>query len=268
MNAGNLVARLAARHAAPAWAFFPEFRESTGHDVRTLDALAVALYPSLGLEVHGFEVKVARADLARELKDLSKSDAVARFCNRFWLVVPDADVLGPLEAEVPATWGIYVAHGDALRARRKAEKLPGIAAAHVRGFVASLARRVGNEEAVPKKDFDRLVDERVKAKVEEDRRFYEQQAGWRLRDAQRELAAAEETLKKFRDAVGHHISSWNAEDIGAAVRVILESNNAEERARNTLERCLRDLEGACAPLRKALAPECEKRTVDAGGAPR
>lgn len=261
VTADALVRLLRARHPSPAWAFFPEFRESTGHDVRTLDALAVGLFPSAGLEVHGFEVKVSRGDLLREIKDPAKSDAIGRFCNRFWLVVPDASVVAGIEHEMPATWGIMVRaektarSEERLRVAKKAERLTGIGAAHVRGFVASLARRVGGEEAVPRRDFDRLVAEEVAKKREEDRRFYERQIEWRAKDAEARAERAETALQKFNDAVGDRIEGWNAEKIGGAVRVVLESKGAVEQSERAIRTALADLERAAEACRRALPKE-------------
>lgn len=43
----------------PEWVFIPEF--GIGSDNRRADAFAMGLWPSRGLQLHGFEVKVNRA---------------------------------------------------------------------------------------------------------------------------------------------------------------------------------------------------------------
>lgn len=106
-------ALLRERYAAPAWAFLEEVRNGTGYGrtVRTADALAMSLYPSAGLHLHGFEIKVSRADWLRELKAPDKADEISRYCNFWWIVAPP-DVVQV--AELPPKWGLMLA-GKKLR---------------------------------------------------------------------------------------------------------------------------------------------------------
>ena len=85
LSSADLVERLRRRHEGDEWAFFAELRGGTGfiRDSR-LDGLAMNLWPSRGLEVHGFEVKVSRGDWLRELKNPAKAEVLLRFCDRFW----------------------------------------------------------------------------------------------------------------------------------------------------------------------------------------
>jgi hypothetical protein len=57
-----------------------------------------------GRELVGHEIKVSRADLLAELADLSKTDPWQRYCDRWWLVVSDPNLITGLE--LPATWGV------------------------------------------------------------------------------------------------------------------------------------------------------------------
>ena len=114
-NAGDLVGALRQRYAPPAFAFLPQVANGTGGNrSRTADALAMSLWPSRGLELHGFEIKVSRGDWLRELKEPAKADAVARFCDRWWIVVPTRDIVKP--AELPRGWGLLATSGESLRA--------------------------------------------------------------------------------------------------------------------------------------------------------
>ena len=59
----DLTDALKARFCLPAWAFFPAVRNAAGFDAnRTADGIAMSLWPSRGLEVYGFEIKVSRGD--------------------------------------------------------------------------------------------------------------------------------------------------------------------------------------------------------------
>lgn len=108
------------RHEGPAWAFLEEVRNGTGYTrsrVRTADALAMSLWPSRGLHLNGFEVKVSRADWKRELDEPSKAEEIASFCHFWWLVVSDPKIVQ--NGELPATWGLLVQHGEKLKCEKE-----------------------------------------------------------------------------------------------------------------------------------------------------
>lgn len=106
MTARSVWTALEDRFPAPAWAYFSEVRNGTGFSrrvTRTADALAFSLYPSRGLELHGIEVKVHRSDWLREKDDPEKAEAIAAFCNRWWLVTTEGCVKDA--SEIPPAWG-------------------------------------------------------------------------------------------------------------------------------------------------------------------
>lgn len=89
--------------------------------LRTADAMAVDLWPSTGNLVHGFEVKVSRSDWLCELRDPTKADAFRRFCDHWWLVVPDASIV---RDDLPDGWGLLAVGRDGkLRQRTAAPRL-------------------------------------------------------------------------------------------------------------------------------------------------
>lgn len=109
------------RHCAPEWAYFEEMRNGTGYSravTRTADALAFSLYPSRGLELHGFEVKTHRSDWLREKKDPEKAEEIARFCKCWWLATTEGVVKDV--GEVPPGWGWLELVGKKLITRRTA----------------------------------------------------------------------------------------------------------------------------------------------------
>ena len=123
-----------------------------GGDRRTLDAVAVSLWPSKGLRIDGFEVKCSRADWRRELRAPEKAGEFLPMIDRMWVVAADRAIV-PV-AELPDRWGLMVPHGAGLTVVREAFDLHGIvshgyaANAHAlppgfsRGFLASLLREV------------------------------------------------------------------------------------------------------------------------------
>lgn len=95
---------LRARYPSPGWAFFEKVGDGTGgNQRRSSDGLAMSLWPSRGLVLEGFEVKVSRSDLARELADPSKAEAVAQYCDHWWIVVGDRSIV---TKDLPHTWGL------------------------------------------------------------------------------------------------------------------------------------------------------------------
>lgn len=65
--------------------------------------------------IHGFEVKVSRADWLTELRDPEKAEAWARHCHYFWLVAADKRIV---QDDLPDGWGLLVPHGRSLRVAR------------------------------------------------------------------------------------------------------------------------------------------------------
>ena len=113
--------------------------------LRIAGAMAVDLWPSTGNLIHGFEVKVSRSDWLAELKDPTKADAFRRYCDHWWLAVPEADIV---RDDLPDGWGMLVVGRAGLRVRRRAPKLTrepmtaSMTASLLRAAVKTATRRV------------------------------------------------------------------------------------------------------------------------------
>lgn len=133
----DLCVALRLAHPADEFVTLFEVREATGtaHAARA-DALVMSLHGTRGYELCGFEFKVARADWLAELKNPSKAERIARWCDR-WCVFAAPGVVK--EAELPSGWGLWeLGAGGAIRRRvvptlREAEPMP-------RTFLASFMR--------------------------------------------------------------------------------------------------------------------------------
>jgi hypothetical protein len=69
------------------YAFAAHVRSHAGFDAtRTADFVAMDLWPSRGLSLHGHEIKVSRADWLRELKEPAKAEEFIPYMNFWWLV--------------------------------------------------------------------------------------------------------------------------------------------------------------------------------------
>lgn len=143
MSEADVIAMLAARYSAPEYAFIPQVRNATGisSTVRTADGIAMGLWPSRGMEVHGFEVKVERADFLHEIKQPDKAEEIGRFCDKWWVAVADENIVK--DGELPAGWGLLAVRGKKLVCLREAAKRD--CPALDRTFVAAVLRSVGSK---------------------------------------------------------------------------------------------------------------------------
>jgi hypothetical protein len=138
LDTSEVIARLRLRYADDGYAMLTEVGDGTGAKLsRWADAIVMSLWPSRGLELHGFEVKVSRSDWVKELQDPSKAEAVCKYCDRWWVVVGDETIVKP--GELPKTWGLLVPFGDGLKVAVSAPELAPIA--FDRAFVAAIMRR-------------------------------------------------------------------------------------------------------------------------------
>jgi hypothetical protein len=106
MTANQVCDVLRSKHfMGEAYAFLREVRNGTGYSKqdRYADALAVSCWPSRGIWVAGVEVKVARYDWLRELKQPEKSVEIQKFCSYWWIAAPEGVVQ---TGELPETWGL------------------------------------------------------------------------------------------------------------------------------------------------------------------
>jgi hypothetical protein len=120
----------------PRYALATYVRDRAGFDAsRTLDAVVMDTWPSSGLALHGFEIKISRSDWRRELADPSKAAAFTRWVDYFWVVAPRNVVR---DDELPEGWGLLEPRRGALRAAVKPSLLP--AEPLDRSFVACILR--------------------------------------------------------------------------------------------------------------------------------
>jgi hypothetical protein len=148
----DLKTSMAKRWGAPESVIVWEVPDATGSaKSRTVDALIMGLWQSRGMLLDGVEIKTQRSDWKRELKAPAKADAIARYCDRWWIHAAPG-VVAP--GELPAGWGLRVFDGvdwstETEAALREPEPVS-------RMFLASLLRRS-----------DQQIDRQTKAQAEE-----------------------------------------------------------------------------------------------------
>lgn len=218
----ELLSRLSKKYPSPQYAFLSQVRNQTGHSstVRTADALALSLWPSRGNHLIGFELKVSRSDWLHELKDPAKAEAIAQYCDMFYLVISDSKVIDI--AEVPKTWGVLVASNGTVKTLREAPLLE--AKAMDRTFLCGFMRNVDESIArqyTPTVEVSKIIEERVESGL--DARTSS------LKYESERYKKLVENLGKFRDASGLDLEKleYNWTDpvkLGEAVHIVMNND--------------------------------------------
>lgn len=202
---------------ADKWAFIQEVRDDAGHRARrSCDAIAMGLWPSEGLHLHGHEIKVSRSDWLKELNDPGKATTFSRFCHYWWIVAPAGIVV--LD-ELPATWGLMVVNeSHVVKVKRPAtfNKKPDPVSY---GFLASLLRRSLEQDEVLAK---------VRRAKQEGHKEGVASMQWRIDDLEKRQAKREEqrqgdavkAVSEFEKASGIRLSAWNAARLGEAAAML------------------------------------------------
>lgn len=140
MKTEELLKLLSQQWPSPNYAFISEFRGGTGYSRESrADALAMDLWPSKGLELFGFELKVSRGDWLHELKNPFKAEPIKQFCDKWYLVVSDLKIVKYAD-ELPYGWGLMFHEDGKIITMIEAKKLTPVPIDRL--FLASLMRRV------------------------------------------------------------------------------------------------------------------------------
>lgn len=211
MTSSEVKALLSQKYAPPVYAFFTEVANGTGaHQSRYADAIAYALYPSMGNQIEGFEVKVSRQDFLNEMKHPEKASEIMQYCDKWWLVAPK----GVAKAEeLPKTWGFYEIVNDKFFKRKAAPDLNPIAPPL--SFIAALLRRA-TEGTIPRS----TLHDRIKEAREEIKNDYQAD----IQRANESLESYKKRVEEFEKASGIKVFDYfkSSADIGKAVRFVLD----------------------------------------------
>jgi hypothetical protein len=198
----------------------------TGPRARRYDAISIAVWRSMGTQIHGFEVKKVRSDWLRELADPTKADTLMQHCSHWWLVCPK-EVIANLD-EVPDTWGVLFETDSGLRIGRKAQRLTNHPPSA--DFWRCMLLRQATRTTTP---------EEITAAVEKAK----EQTTARLKadslDAASRLRSLEDTLRKFEAETGIRINEFSCSREIARVKLARTLNleniaNGLARAENTV----------------------------------
>lgn len=241
-------AAIAKRFPSPEWVTLWEVRDDAGFRARrSADAVAINTWPSRGLQIVGVEVKVSRSDWLRELKDPEKSAPIQRYCDTWWVATID-ETIAKVD-EIPATWGLLVLDGKALRVAKHAPALQ--PEAPTLGFVATLLRNA-TKGLVPEAKVDEAVEEKLQRHVEMNR----DHSARRAEENERELKALRTRVGEFEKASGLKVDGryqygnmGNPTKLGEAVRALIDdtfglSLGTLEQAKNMVDRLSSEMSAA------------------------
>jgi hypothetical protein len=181
----------------------------------------MGLWPSRGLHLHGFEIKVSRGDWLGELRKPQKAEQIAYYCDFWWIVAPKEII--NLD-EVPALWGAMVVNGSRLKIIKQAPQMK--AGKLDKLFLAAILRRAHETITPAAKIKEAFEAGRTKGHEEKKNEFeYAQQDHVRLR----------QIVDKFQEASGVDIINtyWpeRAGKIGEAVRLVMNGAHTREKER-------------------------------------
>lgn len=213
ITASSIKAYLAeAFKEADGYATLFEVANGTGGRVSNFaDALVMNLWPSRGMELVGYEIKVSRQDWLNELKQPDKAWPVMQFCDR-WVLL-SAPKVAKLD-EIPLTWGWAEFNGTRINYRKPAPALE--AKPLTKTFVASMVRR-------QVRDVDAIVRAAVRKKEESIDAEVEKRVASTLRKRQEEAQAIKDKASEIEKATGIDLlTGWKpADDVVRALRFAL-----------------------------------------------
>ena len=215
MRSEDVRKALARKFCSPEYALFYEVGNATGgRQTRWADAVAMGLWPSRGLHLTGFEIKVARSDWLNEMRNPAKAEAIAQYCHFWYIVTPPGIVK---EGELPEQWGLYEVKANGLHCARKAPLLPDRTAIDMSFLAALLRRSDEHAKASVREAVDKaMVDERAAL----EKRLLETEERLRREAKERDHGAAA-SLAKVQEACGLPLDRYfDADGFAKAVGLV------------------------------------------------
>lgn len=230
------------RYAMPEWVLMEEVRDAAGFESsRSADGIAMSMWPSRGLEINGFEIKASRSDWLRELKNPEKAEAIAAYCDRWWIVALKDLVKAE---ELPAGWGLMELQANgSLKEIKRAPARENVKPI-TRTFMAAMMRRVGELD-------ERIIDNRVQETIKEDLKRNESRLQTEIERRSKKYTEITERLEKVKAETGIDLLSWgyDPDKIATAIRYamgahdILRDHYGLKGVRDRMERLVKEIDG-------------------------
>jgi hypothetical protein len=211
---------------------------------RSVDAVVMGLWPSLGMELWGMEIKVSRGDWLSEARNPAKASEVFDHFDRWFLVAPEG-IAKP--EEVPQPWGWFAPKDGKLLKLRDAAKNPNRKPVD-NHFLGALMRRIAKtDDAFVAAAIDRATEaQRRQFEIDVDKRAL-QRLGDLKKDAESWIAVRDLLKQKPDDFISQP-------DVIAAVQLVLKVGvnrtyggirsllDAVDRAHDELSKARKDLQ--------------------------
>ena len=203
MKTAEIKEALIRKYSDDSWVLCFNVGNDTGARLKGwADAVAVSVWPSRGYTVHGFEIKVSRADFIKELKYPEKSDNVGKFCD-FWTLVTPAKLVA--DHEVPEQWGwMTVATDGRIRTNRAPPRNK--PKALTRGFLAALLRRRADHKTNGSRERHRQVIARLNTQHSKE---IEQKVKEAIRHLNDRVERNEAWVRRFEAKLGVPFSQYD-----------------------------------------------------------
>jgi hypothetical protein len=221
-SAADIKHALRAKYAAPEWALLFEVGDATGaRHTRFADALAMSLWPSRGLTLHGMEIKISRSDWKKERAQPEKAETIAAYCD-YWSLVTTKGVVSDPD-EIPPSWGWLEFDGTKF-VRRKDETRTD-AKPIERTFLAALLRRAANTN-------EALIEIEAKRKIALIEESFESRVELAASNKVGRISDAAKIVEEFEQASGIKIDRWYGNHqpakVGRVLKAVLQSGVSED----------------------------------------
>ena len=178
-----------------------EVANGTGSNAsRAADIVVLNLWPSRGMDFNGYEVKTARSDWLRELKQPEKAWPVMQYMDRWWLLA--APGVAKLD-EIPSNWGFMEFNGVKSRVLKPAPKLEPKAV--TKTFLGALLRK-------PVRDVEGMVKRATEAALSKVDKTVEGRIAKEMRRRGEKHQELVDKLAKLKDETGIDLLSWQTSE--------------------------------------------------------
>lgn len=188
----DIYSTLRGRFPEHEYVLMQEVSDKAGHArSRSADYIAVNLYPSRGLAIHGIELKSYRGDWLNELKNPSKQENHFQYCDYFWLLTAD-DKIAKME-EIPVSWGWLCIKGDRVYTKKQARQLKPKAVS--RSFMCAMLKRAASKEGY-------ILRESISDKLESSYKEGQNASFREIKELKDRLADIEKNIDEFEKSSG------------------------------------------------------------------
>jgi len=230
MTEQDVAIALSKKYPSPQYAFLTHVRNQTGYgnltndSVRTADALALGLWKTRGYNLEGFEIKVSREDWIKEWKDPSKAEAIAKFCDYWWIVVSDSAIIHT--GELPTGWGLKAmvkGHIVTLQQAERNTDVEPMSRSMLCGFMRKVDENL-NSIYTPTVEVEKIIKERVETGI----KYGLERSG----DKTKQYDELVEKVRVFEEFSGVDLNiEWTREEkieeIGEAVKMVMNGKHKQ-----------------------------------------